>query len=674
MPSDQPDDFDARLADIERLLGSDPAEADRRAAELLSSVPDQPMALLFQGIARRLSGRPQDAVGALTKVCELAPDAPLPQLQLGLALRETGNNTDAVAAMRRAVAARPDFSDAWLALADMLGHVGDATAANDAYLAYVEHSAGGPVFIQASAALGANRIAEAESLLRAHLDRHPTDVRALCLLGEVAVRQARPDVAQDLLARCLDLAPGYDEARYRYAAVLMRVKRMTDALSEVNRLLDQQRDNVNWLKLKSTILLHLLEYDDAAAVYHELVRLEPNQPRFWANLGHALRFAGQQQDAITAYRKAISLQPDFGEAYWNLANIKTYALTDDDAGQMQYQLASSRLSSSDRVHFHFALGKALEDRERFAEAFSHYEQGNRLMRQGIRYRPDAVTEHVQFSKALLTHTFFAERAGIGSSSDAPIFIVGLPRSGSTLVEQILASHSAVEATMELPNIMDAAASLAQRAGNRARYPDLLADMGAEEFDALAAAYLDATEALRKQKTLHFIDKMPNNFLHLGLVQLMFPRARIIDVRRHPMACGWSVFRQLFAREQHFSYDLADIGHYYRDYAALMQHFDEALPGRIYRVQYEALVNDTEQEIRRLLEYCRLPFEDACLHFYRQQRAVSTPSSEQVRLPVFRHGLQQWRHFEPWLEPLAAALDGPGASVPAAAGSAPEKSP
>jgi tetratricopeptide (TPR) repeat protein len=375
----------------------------------------------------------------------------------------------------------------------------------------------------------------------------------------------------------------------------------------------------------------------------------------WASLGHVLRTIGRREQCVAAYRKAIALAPKFGEAYWNLANLKTLQITDPELESMCAQLENPDLGAEDRIHFHFATGKALEDRDAFPESFRHYAEGNRLRRQTVRYNADDLTDLVRRSRALFTGAFFAERTGWGASSADPIFIVGLPRAGSTLVEQILASHSAVEGTMELPHITGIAKSLAERAGGPAKYPDVLAGMGDEEFRELGRAYLEGTRVQRKLGTPFFLDKMPNNFTHLGLIHLIMPNARIVDVRRHPLACGFSLFKHLFANGQYFSYSLEDIGRYYRDYVELMAHFDAALPGRVHRVIYESLVNDTESEVRRLLEYCRLPFEPSCLSFYENRRAISTPSSEQVRTPIFREALDHWRHYEPWLDPLKAQL-------------------
>jgi tetratricopeptide (TPR) repeat protein len=423
----------------------------------------------------------------------------------------------------------------------------------------------------------------------------------------------------------------------------------------VERLLAHAPANVAWRKLKAAILLHLLEHAGAAAIYEELLREAPNDAGLHASLGHCLRIMGRRDDSIAAYRRAIALAPQAGEAYWNLANLKTYHITDDELEAMRAELAMPELGDEERTHFHFAIGKALEDREAFEESFAHYADGNRIRRQNVSWDADQFSEYVNRCKNVFTQEFFDARAGFGAEAADPVFVVGLPRSGSTLVEQILASHSAVEGTTELPQIKYLAAALARRQADPSAWPEGVADLVEAESRELGREYIERTRAYRKLGKPLFIDKTPNNFEQLGLIFLMLPRARVVDVRRQPMACGLSIYKHLFARGQAFSYSLEEIGRYYRDYRLLMEHFDAVLGARIHRVSYEALVQDPELETRRLLEYCRLPFEEACLRFHENPRSVSTPSSEQVRSPIFTEGLDHWRHYAAWLEPLERAL-------------------
>ncbi|HEX2139127.1 MAG TPA: sulfotransferase [Woeseiaceae bacterium] len=646
--------LETRLSEIERLLGTDPRRAEALAAAVLAEAPGHSMALLFQGMARRLAGDPAAAIVILRPLCEQFPEAPLPHLQLGLALRETGDDKKALDAMRRAVHAKPDFADAWLALVHLLTTLGAAETA-DAYASYIRHAMQSPVLQSAEAALRENREREAETLLRKRLEGHPRDVVALRLLAQVAARVRRLADAEVLLLECLRLAPAYREAREDYASVLVRQARPGEALREIEALIQEAPGDAALETRRAAILLQLLDYEGAAAAYTDLARKRPGDAGLQASLGHCLRILGRSDESVEAYRRAISLAPASGEAWWNLANLKTYRISDDDLAAILEQLENPGLGDADRLRFHFAAGKALEDRQQYEEAFRHYSEGNRLRRRGTPYTPTPLHEHVERSCTLFTREFFAGRQGWGVESDAPIFIVGLPRSGSTLVEQILASHSAVEGTTELPHVPVLVNELAARLGADAIWPDCLVTMEAREFRELGEAYLERTRPWRKLGRPRFIDKLPNNFENVALIHLMLPNARIVDVRRHPMACGLSLFRHLFAHGQHFSYSLEDIGSYYGAYLRLMMHFETVLPGRIHLVSYENLVRDTETEIRCLLEHCRLPFEEACLHFHENARPVSTPSSEQVRSPIFSEGLEQWRHFEPWLGPLRNAL-------------------
>lgn len=392
-------------------------------------------------------------------------------------------------------------------------------------------------------------------------------------------------------------------------------------------------------------------------IYADVVKEYPTNAKVWMSYGHALKTAGQQGECVSTYRRAIELSPQLGEAYWSLANLKTFRFSDADVAAIHGQLRRNDLSEEDRFHFHFSLGKAFEDARDYAKSFEHYDHGNRLRREMVQYEADETSQHVRRSKQLLTPEFFAVREGWGSSAPDPIFIVGLPRAGSTLLEQILSSHPLVEGTMELPDIIDMARSLGggRARGEASKYPEVLAEFSADQLHALGNQYIANTRIQRRTDAPFFIDKMPNNFAHVGLIQLILPRAKIIDARRHPLGCCLSGFKQHFARGQHFTYGLDDIGRYYRDYVELMAHFDAVLPGRVHRVIYETLVDDTESEVRRLLDYCGLPFDERCLRFYENDRAVRTASSEQVRRPIYREGVDHWQHYESWLEPLKHAL-------------------
>jgi tetratricopeptide (TPR) repeat protein len=540
-------------------------------------------------------------------------------------------------------------------LADHLRAIGDTDGADAAQLAHVRHSVRDPALLEAGEALAADRLPEAETRLKARLQQQPTDVAAIRMLAELAVRVGRTEEALHLLERCLELAPGFREARQHYALVLHRDQQSERALVQLDRVLADDPHNPGARTLRAAILCRLGDYAEGIALYEAILREYPDNPRVWMSHGHALKTAGRQDEAIAAYRRSIALDPGFGEAWWSLANLKTLRFDDADIAAMRAQLARRDLGEEHRLHFDFALGKALEDRKAHADAFAHYAAGNALRLARVPYRADDTSLRMQRAKAVYTREFFAARAGCGDPAPDPIFIVGLPRSGSTLLEQILSSHSAVEGTMELPEIIAMTRALRRGAEAGRSYHEALAELPPESFAELGAQYLERTRVQRKAGRPFFIDKMPNNFLHLGLIHLMLPNAKIVDARRHPMACCFSGFKQHFARGQNFSYGLDDLGRYYRDYVELMAHFDAVLPGRVHRVIHERMVDDTESEIRRLLDHCGLPFEERCLRFFENDRPVRTASSEQVRRPINRDGMDQWRHYAPWLGPLEAAL-------------------
>ena len=572
---------------------------------------------------------------------------------------------------REILAVVPSSAEAWRLLADALTRLGDEAGAEQAFAGQIQASVQEPELQQAAAALLENRLAVAERLLRPFLKRQPDNVAALRMLAEIAGRIGRYDDAEALLERCLELAPGFDAARHNRALVLYRQNRPSEAIAQVDRLLAAEPGHPAYRSLKAAALAQIGEYDAAIEGYESVLADHPMQPKGWMSLGHALKTVGRSGESIAAYRRSLELQPGLGESWWSLANLKTFRFSGADIAAMQSQLARQDLAEDDRLHLCFALGKALEDAGRYADSFEHYRQGNSIRRASLAYDAAETSAHVERSKALFTPAFFAARSGWGSGAPDPIFVVGLPRSGSTLVEQILSSHSQVEGTMELPDI----ASIARRLGGERRpgetpaYPGVLGELGSHELQALGEEYLERTRIQRKLGRPLFIDKMPNNFAHLGLIRLILPNAKIIDVRRHPLACGFSGFKQHFARGQGFTYHLEDMGRYYADYVALMAHFDSVLPGYVHRILYERLIEDPGAEVRRLLEHCGLDFEPACLRFHETARPVRTASSEQVRQPLNREGLDQWRNYEPWLGPLKAALGETLDAYPQAPGAA-----
>jgi predicted Zn-dependent protease len=645
------------LSHASRLLPLRPALAAEQAAEILKVVPDHPIAMRLLAVARRTCGDPAAALEILKRLCARQPRWAVAEYELGVTLASLGQGEAALAALRRAVELDPDMPDAWRVLGDHLTAVGDAAGADAAYARHIKAATKDPRLLAAAAALVENRIPHAEALLRAHLKPHPTDVAALRMLAEVAARLRRYADAERILEGCLALAPSFDAARHNYATVLTRQGKAAAALPQVEQLLAKEPRNPGYRNLKAAVLANLGDYSGSAGVYADVLKEYPQQSKVWISYGHSLKTSSQVNAAIDAYRRAIVIEPNLGEAWWSLANLKTFRFSDTDVDALRAALARNELSDEERLHFEFALGKALEDRSAYEESFAHYSSGNSIRRRLHPYSAAENSDFVRRSRALFTREFFAARTGWGVPAADPIFILGLPRSGSTLLEQILASHSLVEGTMELPDLPQLARGLARRGGGDEAqgFFQSVAALSGAELQALGERYLTQTQVFRRSGAPRFIDKMPNNCLYVGLIHLMLPNATIIDARRHPLGCGFSCFKQHFARGQSFTYGLEDLGRYYRDYVELMAHFDAVLPGRVHRVLYETMVEDTETEVRRLLSRCGLPFEESCLRFYENERAVRTASSEQVRQPIFRDGVDQWHHYEPWLEPLKVGL-------------------
>ena len=638
-----------------KLLAGNPAAAAEQAGEILKVVPGHPVAVLLMGSAQRALGNATHAVEFLAPLARQQPHWAAAHLELGLALGAAGQGDAAVVALRHALKLNPALPDAWRALGDHLTVGGDTTGADAAYAQQIRYSTQDPRLVQAAIALHDNEIPQAEALLREHLKQHPTDIVAIRMFAEVAARLERYTDAQSLLERCLELAPGFAAARRNYATVLHRQYKDAEALEQADRLLAIDPTDPTYRNLKAAILGGLGRYEESIELYAGILARYPQQEKVWLNYGHALKTAGRQQDSIDAYRKCIALAPHCGAACWSLANLKTFRFSSDEVEAMRTQLARTDLAEDDRVHFEFAAGKAFEDAKTYDVSFEHYARANSLRRAQLGYDADRTSARVRRCQEILTSAFFEQRRGYGAEAPDPVFIVGLPRAGSTLLEQILASHSAVEGTMELPDLISIARKLTGTSGSGARFPESLTSLSAAECRALGEQYIRQTRVQRRTAAPFFIDKMPNNFAYVGFIQLVLPNAKIIDARRHPLGCCLSVFKQHFARGQSFAYDLEDLGRYYRDYVALMSHFDEALPGRVHRVIYETVVENTEAEVRRLLDYCGLPFEAQCLRFYDNARAVRTASSEQVRQPIFRDAMEHWRHYEPWLDPLKRAL-------------------
>ncbi|MBS0226904.1 MAG: sulfotransferase [Proteobacteria bacterium] len=648
--------LEVALAHAARLLGESPRLAEEQSREIIASVGPHPAAEHILARALAGQGRWQEAEQGLGDLHRRYPQIPQIQFDHAHALVALGRHGQAALQLRKIAALRSPPTAVWLMLADALAADGDPAAAA-AYLDHVRHSDSEPALLQAADALARGEVPMAEALLRGRLKSAPTDVAAIRMLAEVAARLGEYGDAEALLRRCLELAPEFQEARQNLVQVLHRANQTEAAMSEIERLMADDPHHPANRNLKAVMLSRLGDYDEAIALYRDIVEEFPTQSKIWLSYGHALKTAGQQSEAVDAYRRSAMLQPTFGEAWWSLANLKTFRFTSEDLTEIDSRLGDGSLVDEDRLHFEFAAGKAREDAREYESSFGHYARGNALRKRMIPYDAGEISARVELAERVFTREFFRERKGWGASDPDPIFIVGLPRAGSTLIEQILSSHSQVEGTMELPEVLALAHQLRKRSDpdGQTPYHALLSSLDRDDVAELGHQYLERTRVQRKDGAPFFIDKMPNNWLHVGMIHLMLPNARIIDARRHPLACGFSGFKQQFARGQSFTYGLEDVGRYYRDYVELMAHFDDALPGRVHRVFYESMVDDTEAQVRTLLAYCGLPFEEGCLRFFENRRAVRTASSEQVRQPIYREGVDHWRHFEPWLGPLKAVL-------------------
>ncbi len=515
----------------------------------------------------------------------------------------------------------------------------------------IEAALRNPNLMAAAVALSENRLEDAEPLLRGHLRDAPTDVAAIRMMAELAARVGRLKDSEALLRRALELTPDFGAARANLATVLYKQNRFPEALEHLNAVLAVEGDNPVQQNLKAAALGRIGGYDEAIALYQELTARFPDHAKLWMSYGHMLKTVGDQNESVAAYRRALAVEPALGEVWWSLANLKTTSFSDNDVAAMDAALTSAGLNAEDEYHLHFALGKAMEERTDHDAAFMHYAKANALRSAELKYDPQTVSRQVDRIIAQLTPAFLEAHVGQGHDVPDPIFIIGMPRAGSTLIEQILASHSMIEGTMELPDIP----AMALREGRDGDWIDALASFGAQDTARLGAEFIERTHIQRKTDKPFFIDKLPNNWNYLAFIRLILPNAKIIDARRHPLDCCFSNYRQHFAKGQAFSYDLAHMGQYYADYVRLMTHFDTVEPGYAYRVIHEHLLENPEREIRALLDFLGLPFEDACLNFHQNKRAVRTASSEQVRRPINRDGVDQWKPYEAHLGPLKGAL-------------------
>ncbi len=635
-------------------------EALGAAEVLLERLPANRDLLYLTTMALRSLGRVPEALATLERLQQHHPRYSRLYQERGqcyVALRDAPR---AIEAFLHAVNINPALPASWAMLERLYGMTGDPASAATAAAHVAALKRLPSEVIQATSFFSDGELTLAENIIRAFLLRHGDHIEAMRLLARIGLERDVPDDAELLLEAVLKLAPDYHAARADYARALYKRQKYLQSRNEMQTLLQLEPGNKEYLKQFAAACIGLGDYEPIVGLYRRLLvdtpsALERADLHLW--IAHALKTTGRQQEAIEEYQTSIATRPEFGEPWWSLANLKTYRFSEEEMRQMRAAESAPLTPALDRCHLCFALGKGYEDRGEYADSWTYYERGNRLKHAECRYLPEINEINTRLQKQICTREFFRTRQGWGVPDPDPIFIVGLPRAGSTLIEQILASHPLVEGTQELADVQRIVMELRGRATDieNPRFPGVLAELGAEDFRRFGQRYMTDTRIYRTSGRPFFIDKMPNNFRYIGLIHLMLPNAKIIDARREPMACCFGNLKQLFSSGQEFSYGIDDIARYYRTYLELMRHWHEALPGRILKVQHEDVVDDLENSVRRILEFCGLSFEPACLEFHKTERSVRTASSEQVRQPIFREGLDQWRHYEPWLEPLKAAL-------------------
>ncbi len=625
-------------------------------AALLAAAPGQRDVLLCVAVAQRYLGRAADALRTLDELERHHPRFSRLFEERGRCCVDLRQALPAIEAFERAIAINPSLPGSWQMLEGLYRMTGQSDRAAAAGRQFAALQQLPPEVATAAGLFADGDLDAAERIVRAYLLQHGDHLEAMRLLAGIAIERRVFDDAEILLSAVLERAPNHRLARREYAGALSSLHRYSEARRVLDGLLADEPANRDLRLLYAFCCVGQGEHARGIELYRGLLEGTAEDAELHLSIAHAQKTLGRTSEAIDAYYRAAACRPAYGDAYWSLANLKTYRFGDAELARMRAAESAPSTGTTDRYHLDFALGKALEDQGHYAESFRYYERGNALKRAESTYSAEIIETNTRRQIECCTEQLFASRRGFGSPDRSPIFIVGLPRSGSTLLEQILASHSQVEGTQELPNIQQIVRNLRGRDPDvkNARYPRILGQLNAEQSLALGEQYLAGTRAYRTGKPF-FIDKMPNNFRHLGLVHLILPNARIIDARREPMACCFSNLKQLFAQGQEFSYSIEDIARYYRTYLELMQHWNRVLPGRILRVQHEDVVDDLDGSVRRMLDFCELEFEPQCIEFHKTERSVRTASSEQVRQPIYREGLDQWRHFEPWLEPLKLAL-------------------
>ena len=617
-------------------------------------------ALYTLAVAQRYQQRYDEALATLDGVLDLDPGYARAFQEQGHTYLAKNLPDDALVAYERAVRSNPGLLASWQALTRLCKLAGLRDGEKLATERGVFLSSLPKELLAATSMMHDGKLYKAEQLCRHFLQNNKHHIEGMRLLAAIGERSQVLSDARFLLESCVEFAPQHIGARYDYANLLLRMQRFEDAHEQTLILIGLEPDNFGHLSLHANAKAGIGQHREAIELFNEVLEKSPRQQTLYVMRGHAEKTIGKFDDAIESYRRAYELQPDYGDSFWSMANTKTYRFTDDEMTHMREAEATDSISTDDRIHMCFALGKAHEDRSEYETSFDYCSCGNALKLKSARYRPEFLKIRTSLQIEICDREFFEQKVDVGCPAPDPIFIVGMPRAGSTLLEQILASHSMVDGTHELPHII----GLMQRLRKVRKpedadseepvFPKILAELDNDYFRRFGEQFIEDTRIFRKDAP-YFIDKNPNNFFYVGLIKLILPNAKVIDARRHPMSCCFSGFKQLFGQGQGFSYGLTEIGNYYREYVELMDHWNRVLPGFVLLAQHEDVIDDLETQVRRLLDFCDLPFEESCLEFYKTERSVRTPSSEQVRQPIYRSGLGYWQNYEPWLGPLKEAL-------------------
>jgi len=637
------------------LINDDlPELAMKQLQEILEVDPREVNALRLMGVIHLSRNKIAEATKYLEGAVQYAPRFHQAQLDLATAYRKSDELKKAERILRRLTRQQPGLSIAWQHFGDLLVEIEKLPAARDAFNQAIVTDIHVEEMKKAMAYLLEERRQEAEEIFKTILIKDKNHLRALIGLAGIAIDAGVLDDAERMLNHTLSLTPHLDRIWIGLSRVYAQKGHYADAESCARKSVSLGPDNPDCWAMLGTVLAWVLKTEAAAEAFQKSLSLDPDQPQIETSLGHVLKTLGKNTEAVQAYQRSIALEPLRGEAHWSLADLKTYHFTEHECTEMHRLLESEQVVGANRAAFHFALGWAHEHKGEYEVSFKHYRLGN-----SIRHRLETFDPALFLDRVERTKTLFGKEESLTKSrhiegKDAiPIFIIGLPRSGSTLVEQILASHSKVQGTMELPHILNYAAAL-NSTEDGTTYPESIADLSQDQLAALGQQYLEET-AVYRQDSPYFLDKMPNNYFHVGLIRLILPEAIIVDVRRNPMDCCFSLFKQNFAQGQAFSYRFEDLALYYKEYVGLMEFWDGVLPGSVLRVDYESLVEDSESQIRTLLDRCALEFESSCLKFYETERSIRTASAEQVRQPIYDKRVQYWQKYEKFLEPLQSAL-------------------